>query len=143
VLHPVLGDTVISAGQSIEQLGVLTPVTVTLKLHVAGSPPILLVSQLTAVVPTGKLEPEGGTQVAGGAGQLSFKVGAKSTTALPNPGVVSLTVMSDGQVIAAGVESVTVTVKPHGAPVSATQMTGVAPMGKTEPDGGLQKTLPH
>ena len=111
-MHPEPADCVTSAGQSIEQLTPV-PVTVTWKLQVSALPSS--VWQVTTVVPRGKLEPEGGVQAEAVARQPSLSSGAaKSTMARPKPGEVSLTVMSDGQVIVAGCESCTVTLKEHG-----------------------------
>jgi hypothetical protein len=49
--------------------------TVTVKVQVTGLPEPALVSHVTVVAPTGKLEPDGGLQAERGAGQLSFRVG--------------------------------------------------------------------
>jgi len=39
--------------------------------------------------------------------------------------------------------SITVTVKWHCGPASALQATGVAPTGKSDPEAGVQVTVPH
>ena len=63
-----LFDLAMFAGQvSVQSL----PVTVTPKEQVARSPAALLTSQLTVVVPTGKLEPDGGVQAEVSGVQLS------------------------------------------------------------------------
>ena len=73
--------------------------TVTVKEQVTALPEALLVSQLTVVAPSGKLEPDGGVQVAVPEAQLSFVVGSLYfTMASPIPGEFSVTVMFDGQV---------------------------------------------
>jgi hypothetical protein len=78
--------------------------TVTVKLQDSGSPELFVVPQFTAVVPIGKLDPDGGLQAAAGAAQLSGKVGAAyATTAEPIPGELSVTFTLAGQVIVAPV----------------------------------------
>ena len=66
---------VISAGQVIVHPPPPVPFTVTVKEQESGLPWLSVVSQLTVVVPTGKLEPDGGSHLAPGTGQLSFRVG--------------------------------------------------------------------
>ena len=98
---PALAICVTSPGQLIEQPPP-APLTVTVKLQVTvlpGSP----VWHVTVVVPTGKLEPDGGLQSEIAAAQPSFSCGAgKLTTASPKSGELSFTVMSAGQVIEGG-----------------------------------------
>src|SRR5437763_1355811 len=69
-----------------------------------------LAVQITGVIPAGKVDPEGGTQVITGDGsQLSVAVTGKLTTEPPVP--EQGTVMGDGQlVITGGVSSSTVMV---------------------------------
>jgi hypothetical protein len=62
-----------SSGQIIMQTWLLT---VTVKLQDSRVPELLVVWQFTVVVPTGKLDPDGGSQAAVGAEQLSGKAGA-------------------------------------------------------------------
>jgi hypothetical protein len=95
------------------------------------------------VVPTGKTEPEGGTQAIVEPGQLSETKAEYVTLAAHWPTVLS-TVLLAGQVAEGGSLSFTVTVnwqvscKP---PASlAIQVTVVTPFGKAMPDGGLHST---
>ena len=98
----------------------------------------------SVVVPCGKLEPDGGLQSEIAAWQPSLSSGAgKLTTARPKPGELSFTVIFDGQTMVGGCGSCTVTAKTQGPPVSPRQITFVVPSGKTEPDGGMQATVPH
>jgi hypothetical protein len=64
--------------------------------------------QVTVVVPNGKVEPDGGTQVTVGLGQLSVTVAVKVTVA--PAALVAAVVMFAGQKIAGGIASTTVTV---------------------------------
>ena len=57
--------------------------------------------------------------------------------------LVQAAVMFDGQVMAGGWLSTTVTVKPHEGPAVVVQLTKVAPTGKNVPERGLQVTMPH
>jgi len=50
--------------------------TCTVKLHVSVLLELFVLSQLTVVVPIGKLDPDGGEQSAAGTAQVSGKVGA-------------------------------------------------------------------
>ena len=71
---PVSAGLVIFAGQLI--VGGCVSVTVTVKLHVALLPEASVAVQVTVVVPTVKLDPEGGLQLVVTPGQLSAAVGA-------------------------------------------------------------------
>lgn len=65
--------------------------TVTLKLHEAIAPPESVAVQVTAVVPSGKADPEAGTQTTVAPGQLSTTTGAgKLTMAVVLPGVSAI-----------------------------------------------------
>ena len=86
---------VILAGQVTTH--VVELVTVTVKPQLG---PELGVVQLTLVVPTGKLEPEGGVQVAATLEQVDGV--AYSTIAEPEPGESSGTLILDGQVSVPG-----------------------------------------
>src|SRR3989442_1096698 len=66
--------------------------------------------QVTVVVPTGKVDPDGGEQLVVTPGQLSVAVVVKLTTALLWPGAAVVT-MSVGQVIVGGWVSLIVTGK--------------------------------
>jgi hypothetical protein len=72
-------------------------VTVIVKLHVAVLFASSVAVQSTVVVPTGKLEPEGGLQET--FGQFPVAVVLYVTVADPDPGELSGTVMLLGQVI--------------------------------------------
>jgi hypothetical protein len=95
-------------------------------------------------MPLGKLEPLGGLQLVLRPGQLSLAPGLKLTTRVQVPGAV-LVVMLPGQVMSGGSVSLTVTVKLQLAVLSdasvAVQITGVVPLAKVEPLGGLQLVL--
>jgi hypothetical protein len=57
-------------------VGGVVSLTVTLKLQLAVFPDPSLALQLTAVIPLGKVEPDGGLHEAIAPGQLSLTVGA-------------------------------------------------------------------
>jgi hypothetical protein len=104
---------------------------------------------VTVVVPTGNIEPLGGVHTEVTPGQLSDIVGAgKVTVALLEIGQVcaATAVTFAGQVIVGGCVSLTVTVKLQ-EPVLfelsvAVQVTVVVPLGKVEPERGLQTGVP-
>ena len=75
-------------------------------------------------------------------GQLSAATGVKVTIA-PHWFTVLLTVMFAGQVIVGACVSFTVTVKVQVAPVVVDTFTVVVPIGKKEPDAGVDVTVPH
>src|ERR1041385_7895997 len=67
--------------------------------------------QTTVLVPTGKSDPDAGSQTTDTSPQLSVAAGgSNSTIALPSPAAAA-TKISLGQVISGGSDSVTVTVK--------------------------------
>src|SRR5262245_15739517 len=137
---------VMFAGQVIE--GGCVSLTVTVKLHdeLFGGVAASLTEQVTVVVPLGNAVPLAGTQVtAPTPGQLSDAVAANVVTAVHTPGSVPL-VMFEGQEIAGGCRSLMVTVNEQDPafPLAsvAEQVTVVVPLGKLEPDGGVQVTVP-
>jgi hypothetical protein len=90
--------------------------SVTLKLQEAVLPEASVAVHVTVVVPTGKVEPDGGVQAVVTPGQLSLAVGAgKVTVPLVASGQVcaATAVTGAGQVIVGGCVSWTVTVKEH------------------------------
>ena len=107
------------------------------------SPPASIAWQVTALVPMAKVLPLGGLQLMLVTEQLSEAVGAKLTTA--PAGELALATMSDGQSMAGGSESWTVTVKLQELLLPAAsvtvQVTVVTPGAKGEPLDGLQLTL--
>jgi hypothetical protein len=113
---------------------------VTVKLQEAVLPEVSVAVQVTVVVPSGKVDPDGGLQTTVATPQLSVATGAKVTTA----GHAAL-VMGAGQVIFGGSVSTTVTVKLHVAVLPdvsvAVQRTVVVPLAKIEPEGGTQTTV--
>jgi hypothetical protein len=118
----------------------------TLNVQVAILPEASVAVQVTVVVPTGKVEPDGGLQTAVTPGQLSVAV----TMKLTGPLVVAIgqettatAFMLPGQVITGGVLSVTVTVNEHIGPAVVVQVTVVVPTGKQPPEAGLQLTVPQ
>jgi hypothetical protein len=101
--------------------------------------------QVTVVVPTGTIEPDGSTQAKVTPGQLSETVGSgKVTVTVGDPGVPTAVIFA-GQVIVGGCVSLTVTVNEHVAIAteSSLQVTVVVPTGKNDPDGGLQVIVPQ
>jgi hypothetical protein len=106
---------------------------------------VSVVVQVTVVAPGGNAEPDGGAQVTEATAQLSLVVGAGYVTVPEPPPLHSEpmeTVMSGGQLIVGSSVSLTETVKLQLASLSALslamQVTVVVPIGKAEPDGGVQ-----
>src|SRR3954471_23227793 len=121
--------------------------TRTVKVHWAWFPDVSVAVQMTVVAPSGKGEPEGGTQTTLARPQLSFAMGDGKVTTAPDPPVQNEpedTVLSAGQVIVGGSVSFTVTVcwqVVEFPEVSVTlQVTIVTPLGNTA--GALFTTLP-
>src|SRR6266542_6027985 len=117
------------------------PTTVTVKLPTATLPAASVAWQLTALSPTGKVEPEAGTQTAGTVEQLSVAVTLKVTTAVFLPNSAG-TLMLTGKWSTGLSWSTTVTVNALVVLLPATsaamQTTVVMPLEKIEPDGGVQ-----
>ena len=115
-------------------------VSVTVKLH-ESEPAEFAAVHVTVVVPTGKVEPEGGVQVTV-APFVAVGVGYVTT---PPVEVVAVTVILTGHAITGGcVAGVSVTVKLHvsdPAEFVAVQVTVVVPIGKVEPEAGVQVTV--
>ena len=114
---------------------------VTLKEQLEILPLASLAVDVTAVVPTGKPDPEAGVEVTVAEGsQLSLAVTENVTGT--SRAILQGTVMFAGQVIVGFALSLTVTVKLQIAVLPdasfAVQVTVVVPFGKVEPDGGLQ-----
>ena len=86
-------------------------VTVTLKEHVTELPPTSVAVDVTVVVPTGKNEPDAGTDTTF-AEQLSVVLTLKFTTAPHAPGS-TLALIKAGQIITGFSRSFTVTLKLH------------------------------
>jgi len=99
----------------------------------------------TLVIPSGKDEPDGGTQLKFAPGQLSITDGVGKFTAGEHWPGDAVTATLDGHTTLIRSISLTVTVNEHVAvapPASvATQLTVVVPMAKLEPVGGEQTTL--
>src|SRR2546423_4544115 len=95
----VIGTTrLMAGGQPLVKTGGCVSLTCTAKLHVAPLPTPFVAEQLTVVVPTGKMLPEGGVHVTVGAGRpVEFTV--KLTTAWHWPVVALMTTGLVGQVI--------------------------------------------
>jgi len=139
---PSAAGAVISPGQMI--VGNSVSVTVTVKLQLLVLPDESHTVQVTFVVPLGKLKPLAGAQTVLVTAQLSPVTGLNVTFDVHWPSAAG-TVMSAGQRIVGGSESLTVTVKlqlfvlPD---VSATvQTTFVVPVAKLEPLAGTQLVL--
>jgi hypothetical protein len=77
------------AGQGVRTgASVSLMVTVNVQLLVDVLPLASVAEQVTVVMPFGKVEPDGGVQVAVAPGQLSLAVAVKLTTAEQTPGSV-------------------------------------------------------
>ena len=122
--------------------------TFTGKLHVAVFPEASVAVQLTVVVPSGKLVPDGGTHTTAPAGsaQLSAAVTVYVTSVptfvVGQVGGDDLTT-SVGQFNTGACVSLTVTVNVQLGPVVVVQLTVVVPIAKVEPAGGVQVTVPQ
>ena len=118
--------------------------TVTVNDPVATLPAASVAVQVTVVVPIGKVEPEAGTQTTFTARLLSVPVTTKVTTALLEPGAAG-TMRLGGSSSTGRSRSMTVTSKLVVAVLPeasvAVQVTVVVPMGKREPEAGVQRTL--
>jgi len=121
--------------------------TVTEKLQVAVLLDASVAVQVTVVVPFAKHEPDGGVQATVTPGQLSDAVVVKAVTAQDGPKQAFCcvtVVMSAGQVTVGGCVSLTVTVNAQlPPPLLDVQVTVVVPLGKNDPDAGLQVTVPQ
>lgn len=96
--------------------------------------------QVTVVAPTGKNDPDGGSQFAGSDPQFPDGGGIENVTTAPHAFGSLFTVLFAGHVIA-HVEVLTVTVKLQVGPELLVQVTVVVPTGKLEPEPGLQVTV--
>ncbi len=120
--------------------------TVTVNVQVPVFAAASVAVHVTVVTPTGKLDPEAGTQFTVAPGQLSDAVGVVYVTvADPEDGGDSTTVMFEGQVTVGACASFTVTVNEH-EPVFddasvAVQVTMVTPTGKVDPVAGTHTTV--
>jgi hypothetical protein len=112
----------------------------TANVQVAVLPATSVAVQVTEVVPTGRQEPDGGTQATVTPGQLSLPVGVANVTTLHGPLAIAKTLV--GHVIVGGCVSFTVTVNVHEPPV-AEHETVVVPTGKNDPEAGEQVTVPQ
>jgi len=136
----------ILAGQAmVGGVFVALALTVMVKVQVLVLPAASVAMQVTGVVPNGKVEPDGGLQLAVTPGQLSVTIGAGKLTGKEFAPTAALATILAGQVIAGGWESLTVTVNAHSLVFPdasvATQFTVVTPFGKVEPDGGVHTTV--
>ena len=117
--------------------------TVTVKVQLLLLPAESVAVHVTGVVPVPKVEPVGGLQVTVTPAQLSVAAGAYPTTCVHRPGALLVAILA-GQTTTGGSVSLTVTVKLQllvlPAASVAVQLTGVVPMPKLEPVGGLQLT---
>src|SRR6185369_16502240 len=110
--------------------------TVTVNWQVAWLFEVSVAVHVTVVVPTGKLDPDGGTQATVWPGQLSLLGGVGYVTvAEPDPGGFSSVTMFAGHgPIVGGSLSLTVTLKLHDwsglLPFDAVHVTSVVPFGK-------------
>jgi hypothetical protein len=120
-------------------VGGSTSLTMTVKLQVVLLPAASVEVEFTVVVPTGKNDPEAGTDTTV-AEQLSVVVTEKNTVEPQSPGVAFM-LMFAGQEITGGSTSLTMTVKLHVVLLPAAsvevELTVVVPIGKNEPDAGV------
>lgn len=125
--------------------GACVSLTVTEKEHVAVFIDASVAVHVTVVVPTGKVEPEAGTQTAVAPGQLSEAVGVVYVTTAEHWPDAFPTVMFAGHVTVGASVSLTVTVKVHVAVFIAASVavhvTVVVPMANVEPDAGTHATV--
>jgi hypothetical protein len=140
---PAAALVVMGAGQAIVQ----PKPTTTLNEQLPVLPDRSLAEQLTVVVPTAKLDPDGGVQVTARApSQASLADVEKVTVAEPEPGGLSTAVTGEvGQLRTGAWLSLTVTVKLHELLLlevsDAPQLTVVVPFANELPDGGVQVTV--
>lgn len=108
----------------------------TLKLSLAVLPRVSDDSQVTAVVPSTKVLPEGGVQVTGRGPSTRSVAEAEKVTTAPD-GLVASSVISAGRLIVGGVVSWTVTVKLSMLKLklesNIQQVTVVVPIGNSSP----------
>jgi hypothetical protein len=118
--------------------GALNGLMVTLKPALPTLPEASLAVQVTAVVPTGNVESDGGVQVTAGDAGPTVSVADAVNVATAPAELVASRVMFAGTVTTGGVVSRTVTVNDLAPvfpfPSEAVQFTVVAPTGKTEPE---------
>lgn len=116
--------------------------TVTLNVQEAVLPDVSTAVQVTCVVPSGKKEPDEGTQLTEAMAQLSKAIGVGKVTVAPFSPALLGTEMSAGQIIMGGSASSMVTLKVQAALLplgsKARQVTVVVPTGKKLPGAGLQ-----
>jgi hypothetical protein len=109
-------------------------------------PELSATTQVTVLVPTGNLEPDGGVlETARLVSQLSLTTGdAKETAAPPESIGDSPATTTAGHVMLGGIVSRTVTVKLHALVLpqasTATPCTKCVPKLKNEPEGGVMLT---
>ena len=115
-----------------------------MKLQVLLWPLASTAVQCTVVRPTGKLEPDGGTQVTTGVGStLSVAVAVKVALASHWPGGAVTTrfvghMRTGGTATTTDMRKVALLTPPKAS--TATQVTRVTPSGKVLPEGGRQMT---
>jgi hypothetical protein len=121
--------------------GLCESITLTLKVHRLVLPAPSSAVHCTRVVPTAKMDPEGGLQTTAEPLQLSEAEGAKSTRASHRP-LLAATMIFVGQSRFGGSVSRTVTlnVQPVSFPLAsrARHCTSVVPLMKSDPLGGVQ-----
>ena len=119
--------------------------TVTVNEQVAVFPDASVAIAVTVVVPFGKVDPDAGLATTATPGQLSLAVTVKLTTAEQRFAAAG-TLIFAGHVITGGWVSFTVTVNEQldefPAASLTPQVTVVVPLGKVDPDAGLQVGLP-
>jgi hypothetical protein len=140
---PGFATCTMPAGQVM--VGFWSSLIVTVKEQLAVLPEESVFVQLTVVTPVGKVEPEAGVQMAEKAGQLSLAVRDQVTLALLHWPASVLPVIAGGQPMVGFSVSLMVTVKEQEAVLPAAsiavQFTGLTPLAKVEPEGGVQEAL--
>ena len=140
---PTGGCTTTFDGQVIA--GAVASRTVTVKVQEPILPDASVAVQVTVVVPTGKPDPEAGTQTTVALPQLSVPVGVVYVTVAVQVPTGALVTMFAGHVTVGFVASLTVTVNMH-EPVLpagsvAVHVTVVVPTGKLDPEAGSHTTV--
>jgi hypothetical protein len=133
--------TVISEGQLMD--GCSLSFTMTLKEHDEELPELSVDTEVTVVIPRGKKDPEAGVETTFVV-QLSDEL-IKKVTIAPHAPKSEFTVIFPGQLINGNWLSTTVTLKeqvevlPWGS--VAIEFTVVVPIGKTDPEAGVETIL--
>jgi hypothetical protein len=116
--------------------------------QVAVLPDASVAVQVTVVVPTGKIEPDGGLQATLTAQPFGSVADGRANVTAPlvrggQVGAVTAVTLAGQEMKPGACVSCTVTMNEHVAPPGSEQVTVVVPIGKKKPEGGLQVTGPQ